>query len=183
MVAGYPVEPVTLLCEGRTSDTALVTLAAIALPSGTAPRRAHLFVVGQGTTCLVSVVGAAGKPYRRVVIESPELRQVGYPSKMGWQAATDLGSSVRYAWANVVKTQPYLIVGLVSGGAGTAIAADDLAAPTFTRSASVAATTQIGFALLIQPKDQTMRVDVPKALATTAIFAIPYGAAYQGSDL
>lgn len=148
-------------------------------------RKVHLFAVVAGSSWRTSVVGTAGGTPRTVELREIAIRQVLNLDRVGATATVDLGAAIRYTWSNL-STAPYLVIGVLRpavGGTGMATVGDDATTPVTTRTASVDAAVNTGFALLTQPLTSTLRLDVPKTLNLVAVYAIRYGGYYHGHEL
>jgi hypothetical protein len=136
-------------------------------PSELQVQGTHDFTIVGQKAYAVKIQGV-GSP-ADVRIGNVQVRQVFRQPRIPYSNVLDLGTEIAHDWHNLER-RPYLVVGLVSNGAGVVQSFNDPTATTAQRTQDVDAATNLGFAMLTMPDASRVRLVVPKTLTLSTFW-------------
>jgi hypothetical protein len=176
--------PVTLELAQK-SESAINLCREVELPARIMSTRVQVYTVTSGHVFMASIVGRAGNALQAMNVWDVCARHLLTLDTLAPSTTIDLGPGIGYAWRSLLR-RPYLAVGLLypaTGGPATVRAENDADAASFSRTQEVDPTANVGFAILIQPETDSVRLIVPKTLRLSSVWLSSYGGEYVGHEI
>lgn len=143
----------------------------------------HVFTVCRGDQFAWRAAGSGASSIVDVV--NVDVRQVNTANRLHYTNWSGDLVSRYYDWTNL-EAKPYLIVAMfqqTAPASGNITVFDDVSAPSASMSRPASIPGNLGVALLIQPRESSVRLVIPAAFPVVAVYALSFDGFTVGNSI